>query len=196
MNRIIKMTHRAFRILTFRAGVYCNYQKGCRFGKGVIIDEGTSLGKYNYVGRFTTITKSQIGNYCSIASFVLIGPGEHPLSEFSTSPTALTAAGIENNLTSEMVTIGNDVWIGAHSVILRGVIVGNGAVIAAGAVVTKDVPAYSIVAGVPAKVIRNRLPEEQKSLLMSTRWWEHDKEDLKSILLNIDCFGKDRRKMP
>lgn len=196
MNRIKKMMHRALRILTLRAGIYCNYQKGCKFGRGVILDEDTSLGKYNYVGRYTTITKSEIGDYCSIASFVLIGPGEHPLNEFSTSPTALTAAGIENNLTKEPVVIENDVWIGAHSIILRGVTIGTGAVIAAGAVVTKDVPAYAIVAGVPARVVKSRLPEEKQVLLLETRWWEHDKEDLKSILLNIDCFGKDRRKMP
>ena len=178
---IKKALHRLYRITTGRAGVYCKYGKGCRFGKGLVIDENTRIGKYNYVGRYTTITKAQIGNYCSIASFVIIGPGEHPLSEFSTSPTALYYAGIDHDLTKEPVKIGNDVWVGAHTIILRGVTVGNGAVIAAGSVVTKDVPDYAIVSGIPARIMRYRIPEKMQKTITSTAWWQKDVEDLRNI---------------
>ncbi len=181
MHIIKKALHRLYRIITGRVGVYCEYGKGCKFGKGIIIDENTNIGKYNYVGRYTTITKAQIGNYCSIASFVIIGPGEHPLSSFSTSPIALSYAGIEHDLTKEHVKIGNDVWIGAHAIILRGVTIGNGAIIAAGAVVTKDVPDYAIVSGIPARIMRYRLPEKMQKTITHTAWWEKDPEYLGAI---------------
>ena len=185
MNRISKVFHRMVRIITGRAGIYCTYGKGCSFGKGIMIDEDTEIGNYNYIGRYTTITKAQIGNYCSIASFAIIGPGEHPLSEFSTSPTALTHAQIENDLIKEPVKLGNDVWVGAHTVILRGVNVGNGAVIAAGAVVTKDVPDYAVVAGVPARVLRYRISKEKQDEVIATRWWDYSPDELKSIIAQL-----------
>jgi acetyltransferase-like isoleucine patch superfamily enzyme len=69
-------------------------------------------------------------------------------------------------------TIGNDVWIGANAVVVDGVTIGDGAIIAAGAVVTKDVPPYTIVGGVPAKIIRKRFSEAEINFLLDLRWWE------------------------
>ena len=81
--------------------------------------------------------------------------------------------------------LGNDVWVGAHTVILRGVNVGNGAVIAAGAVVTKDVPDYAVVAGVPARVLRYRISKEKQDEVIATRWWDYSPDELKSIIAQL-----------
>lgn len=72
------------------------------------------------------------------------------------------------------VVIGNDVWIGAYAKIVEGVRIGDGAVIAAGAVVTKDVPPYAIVGGVPAKIIKYRFEEKQIKQLLELKWWNKD----------------------
>ena len=76
-----------------------------------------------------------------------------------------------------LTTIGNDVWIGAHAQIKSGITIGTGSIVAAGAVVTKDVPPYAIVGGVPAKIIRYRFPEETVEKLLKSEWWKlSDKE--------------------
>ena len=192
MGLVKKALFRLFRTLTFRKGVYCKYGKKTKFCRNLFIDEETFIGSYSYIGKFSTITKSRIGNYCSIAEFVTIGPGEHPLNEFSTSCAALKAACIKFDLTSDEVNIGNDVWIGTNAVILRGVNIGDGAVVAAGSIVTKNVPAYAIVAGVPARIIRYRLDEEKSSFLASIKWWESSQKEISSVLASY--LGKEKKK--
>lgn len=174
MNRLCKMIHRMYRIVTFRPGIYGKYGHGCKFQHGVLCDENTKIGKYNYFGKYCTITSTIIGNYCSVAPFVSIGPGEHPLDLISTSGVMLNACNLKYDLISKETVIGSDVWIGTHVVILRGVHIGNGAVIAAGAVVTKDVPDYAIVGGVPAKLIRYRHPEGIVRKLQEIKWWNYE----------------------
>lgn len=173
MNRIQKAIRRTWRILSGRAGIYGTYGKNCTFQHGVVIDEHTTMGSYNYIGRYTTITSTIIGSYCSIAPFVNIGPGEHPLNEISTSGAMLNACKVRYSLIDNETIIGNDVWIGTNAVILRGVKVGNGAVIAAGAVVKKDVPDYAIVGGVPARIIRYRKSEDEIKQLLKMNWWDY-----------------------
>jgi len=85
----------------------------------------------------------------------------------------------------QKVIIENDVWIGANSVIMPGVKVGNGAIIGANAVVTKDVPDYAIVGGVPAKIIKYRFDEKTISSLLELKWWDLDKAIIKE---NIELF--------
>ena len=182
MNKMQKIIHRLSRIVTGHQGIYCSYGSHCRFGNLCVIDEATEIGQYTYVGRATTITAARIGNYCSIANFVTIGPGEHALSIFSTSPVILEAAGMDKSLIEKPVNIGNDVWIGTYAIILRGVTIGDGSVIAAGAVVTKDVPPYAIVGGVPARIIRYRQPEEMVHKLMDSKWWDYDPSQAVNIL--------------
>lgn len=77
--------------------------------------------------------------------------------------------------------IGNDVWIGSNSVILQGVKIGDGAIIAAGAVVTKDVPSYTIWGGVPAKFIKDRFDEECKNYLQNLKWWDLSEAELRKL---------------
>lgn len=150
-----------------------------RIMKGSILNH-SHIGKYTYVGRNSIVQNTVMGNYCSISNDFLCGLGRHPLDKFSTSPifyrknNPLDISLVEKDSDFEeylSVVIGNDVWIGARVTILDGVSVGNGAVIAAGAVVTKDVPAYAIVAGIPAKIIRCRTNEMQINDLLESQWW-------------------------
>lgn len=130
-----------------------------------------------------------IGKFCSIAcgAKFLFNSANHAMSSLSTYPFPLFFE--EWELRMENVTdawdnkgdiiIGNDVWIGYESVIMAGVTIGDGAVIGSRAVVTKDVPAYTIVGGVPAKPIKKRFSEEIVSLLLESKWWDWPGEKIK-----------------
>lgn len=146
---------------------------------------GTTIGYGTYGGIWTLHPGKNIkvGNYCSFASDVNIFIGNHPIGDFTTHPIAFapwlgapfeTCRVIETSL-----EIGNDVWVGQNAIILPSCnIVGDGAIIAAGAVVTKDVPPYAIVAGNPAKILRYRLTPEQIEKVQASQWWLLDKESL------------------
>lgn len=173
------------------------------------------------VGRFTygyskhcypgSILK-QIGSFTSIHDSVRIGEINHPLNFITTHPILYTtenefsgSEGVPGILaesevidirsipSNEKIAIGNDVWIGANAVILPGVTIGDGAVIGAGAVVTKDVPPYAIMGGVPSKVIRYRFTPEEIEILLNIKWWEWEIEEIKSkahLLKNPALFLK------
>lgn len=135
-----------------------------------------SLGKYTYVGEFSHIAQNtHIGNFCSIGNLCTIGAQTHVVDYFSTFPFA------EIPSTRKETLIGSDVWIGCNVVVIEGVKVGNGAVIGAGAVVTKDVPAFAIVAGNPARVLRYRFNEETIRGLEETRWWDLKDEFIREL---------------
>jgi virginiamycin A acetyltransferase len=148
------------------------------------VDDNSNIGKNTFIGKNVTITRANIGNYCSIAPHVSIGPGEHDLDRISTSN--ISYSDTYNELTKKPLNIGHDVWIGTHVVILRGVTIGNGAVIGAGSVVTKDIPDFAVAVGVPAKVIKYRFNQKQKQIINDSRWWDYDKNDAKKILLDIE----------
>ncbi|WP_447035646.1 CatB-related O-acetyltransferase [Vibrio alginolyticus] len=120
------------------------------------------------------VNRIKIGKYCSIARNVNIQEYDHRINMFSTSFSALRTKYNESELVQSKgeVEIGNDVWIGANSTILSGIKIGNGAVVAAGSVVTKNVPPYAVVGGNPAEVIKYRLNETQISQLNDLKWWE------------------------
>jgi len=136
-----------------------------------------------------------IGKFCSIAcgTKFLFNSANHNLNSLSTYPFPLFFE--EWDLKKENVTeswnnkgniiIGNDVWIGYEAVILSGVNIGDGAVIGTRAVVTKDVPPYTIVGGVPAKIIRKRFSEEVISKLLEIKWWDWNKEKIKNNIEKI-----------
>lgn len=129
-----------------------------------------------------------IGKFCSIAcgAKFLFNSANHTLSSLSTYPFPLLFEewGLEKKNVADSwdnkgdIVVGNDVWIGYEAVILSGVTIGDGAVIGARAVVTKDVPPYTIVGGVPAKPIKKRFSEESIKKLQSIRWWDWSKEKI------------------
>ena len=133
-----------------------------------------------------------IGKFCSIACGVkfLFNCANHTLKSLSTYTFPLFYEDWElekSNVASAWdnkgdIVIGNDVWIGFEAVILAGVKIGDGAIIGTRAVVTKDVPPYSIVCGIPAKVIRKRYSPDIIELLLSLRWWDWTKDRIKRNL--------------
>lgn len=141
------------------------FELPCKFTADYLHND-IEVGLYSYVGRnFAYYSKLKIGRFCSIANNVSIGLHNHPMDRISTSPFFYTKSFMDTNNeqyvalfndASHPVEIGNDVWIGDSARIKGGVKIGDGAVIATCAVVTKDVEPYSIVGGVPAKVIGER----------------------------------------
>jgi len=145
---------------------------------------------YSYVGPRSRLISSSVGKFCSISWDCEIGLQSHPTNFISTSPIFIEK---ENGTGSSWVSkdkvnielpviIGNDVWIGARSMVMGGIKVGDGAVIAAGAVVTKDVPPYAVVGGVPARVITYRFSEEVIDVLLEIKWWDMPESELKKKL--------------
>lgn len=124
----------------------------------VVVASGVTLGEGTYINS-GLIFSGNIGSWCSIAYGVIIGPAEHDMNFMTMSPFHALSMGLDEEATKLNVPppiIEDGVWIGANAIILRGIRVGRGAVIAAGAVVTKDVPAGEVWGGVPAKYISRR----------------------------------------
>ena len=147
---------------------------------------GVKMGRYSYMGKNNSIANTSIGSFCSIASYCAIGGGAHPLDMVSTSPVFYSGKNIFGQNYGEIkteinkpVAIGNDVWIGEAVFINDGITVGNGAIIGAHSVVTHDVPAYAVVAGTPARVIRYRFSDEAIERLVQIKWWDWPEEKLK-----------------
>lgn len=149
-----------------------NFGSNIEVGKNTFIDQNCEIGSYTYIGKNCNITKSSIGRFCSIANNVSIGQGEHDLSQISTS--SIFYKNSYEELTKNPCVIKNDVWIGMDTIILRGVIIENGAVIGANSVVTKNVPPFAIVAGSPAKIIRYRFDEKKQKEILDSSWWLKD----------------------
>lgn len=161
----------------------------CKFGYHNIVYDNTLLvnvevGDYTYIGGESRIQNASIGKFCSMGPELRIGLGRHPIHLKSTFPGFYSdnsaCYGVEKEYENPIaeylpVTIGNDVWIGTRAMILDGVTVGDGAVIAAGAVVTKDVPPYAIVGGVPAKIIKFRFDTSEIERLLMVKWWNYPK---------------------
>jgi acetyltransferase-like isoleucine patch superfamily enzyme len=150
----------------------------------------SELGDYSYVARNSQIYNTKIGKFCCIGPNVMMGMGAHPSSQFvSSHPLFYSTLGqssglviVDKNLFDEFPSteIGNDVWIGNNAIIKYGVTIGDGAIIGAGAVVTKDVEPYSIVGGVPAKIIKYRFTQGQIEFLQNFKWWDKDFEWIKA----------------
>ena len=172
------------------------YFEGDNFIGAKSVIRNSYFGKMTYVSINCDISGDEIGRFVSIAPNFKIIYGNHPTNKFvSTHPAFYVKqrpAGrcyVSENKFSEirywdeqkgmLAKIGNDVWIATDVRLLSGVSIGNGAVICAGAVVTRDVPPYAIVGGVPAKVIRYRFSPEQIAWLLELKWWNKDEDWIK-----------------
>ena len=170
---------------------YSNISNYVEIGRRNTIDT-VDIGKSTYTGEFCTIKHCQIGKYCSISWNVSIGGANHQMERLSTIPLhrVFHEQVFESykSFEDEKLVIGNDVWIASNVCILRGVSIGDGAIIGAGSVVTKDVPPYAIVCGVPAKIIKYRFNDNIIKELLKISWW-----DLSDDKLNLikDFFNKE-----
>ena len=156
------------------------------------------------IGEYTNLSNAQIltwnssdivkiGKFCSIARGVkILGGGNHQIQRVTSYPLKYVLLYNRRKRTDDCsvsrgpTVIGNDVWIGIDAIVLSGVTILDGAVVGAGAVVTKDVPPYAIVAGNPATIIGYRFLEKQIKELLLIKWWDWD---IKKIKDNINLFG-------
>lgn len=182
--------------------------KSCRLGRHVAVGERVVLrevdvGDYSYFERHAEAIYATIGKFCSIAANTRINALEHPIERVTQHKVSyrpneyfryigVDSAFLERRR-GKHVTIGHDVWIGHGAVILPGVTVGNGAVVGANAVVSADVPAYRIVAGVPARSVRPRFPSEIAARIEALGWWDWPRERLHEAIpdmqtLSIEAF--------
>lgn len=174
----------------------------CEIGQGSRVQH-TVMGDYSYCDRLCDIANAEIGKFANIASFVRLGASDHPLDRASLHhfmyrsayywPDEADDAAWFAARRARRVVIGHDTWIGHNAQVKPEVTVGHGAVVAAGAVVTKDVAPFMIVAGVPAKPMRERLPGPVAERLMALAWWDWEHERLRAALadfraLNAEAF--------
>lgn len=157
-----------------------------------------SLGLFSYVGINARVVNCAVGRFCSIGPGALVGGlGVHPTDWASTHPVFFStkkqagdASFSDRDYLDELpaTSIGHDVWIGARAIVLDGCTVGDGAIIAAGAVVVNNVAPYAIVGGIPAKTIRMRYEPETIDRLLTLKWWDWPLEKLKRLapLFRID----------
>ncbi len=159
--------------------------------------KNSALGAYSYINGYGSVSlyATEVGRYCSIAESAVIGAPEHPTDWLSTHPFTFTrpdympkfyespdfqrlaptadSAGAVYPIPDKTV-IGHDVWIGAGAQIRRGLTVGDGAIVAAHALVTHDVPPYAVVVGQPARVLRMRFTDPVIARLLKLQWWRYD----------------------
>ncbi|MGV6889809.1 chloramphenicol acetyltransferase [Rhodophyticola sp. SM2404] len=168
-----------------------------QFGAYVEIGKGSrvaysTLGDYSYCDRYADIANAQIGKFANIAAFSRIGATDHPLHTAAChhflyrsadywDDTERDEAFFEHRK-SRIAHIGHDTWIGAGAMIKPEVLLGDGAVVASGAVVTKNVDPYTIVAGTPAKPLRLRQPREIADRLIALAWWDWPHDALRAAL--------------
>jgi acetyltransferase-like isoleucine patch superfamily enzyme len=186
------------------------YIRRSTFGEGATVSDGSAIfdsifdkytavhmrctlshvkfGAYSYVAENAAMGRVMVGRFTSIGPSFMCGYGEHPTNFVTTSPVFYSTrgqCGISFTETSRYdeqhpTAIGNDVWIGARTFVRDGVKIGDGALIAAGAVVTADVPDYAIMGGVPAKLIRYRFPEDVVQQLLELQWWNWSDDRLRA----------------
>lgn len=157
---------------------------------------GLALGRYSCIGRMCTIQETKIGSFCALADYLTIGCDDHDYKMITTHPFWHDSSwGISDDGEFSKryrkkeyeppCEIGHDVWFGAGVIVCRNVHVGDGCVIGAGAVITKDIPPYSVVVGCPGRVIKKRFSEDVIDRLEKCQWWHLP---LNVIKANIELF--------
>ena len=178
--------------------------RGCHFeGHNSVGDKsylsGTIMGYGSFIGFGCEFPNCKIGRFCSIGSNIRVVPATHPTKGFiSTHPAFYSDTYRFHyvkhskfrehlvNARGDACTIGNDVWIGDNTLILGGIVIGDGAIIAMGSIVLHDVPPYTIVAGVPAKTIRKRFTDDIIEALQKIEWWN---KSIEWIKVHADDFS-------
>jgi acetyltransferase-like isoleucine patch superfamily enzyme len=190
-----KYRHQHLEIQYMARFVNCTFGQYNTLYEGAILDH-VSLGDYSYVGANNRLSRVTVGKFCCIGPDVVAGLGRHPASDFVSIHPAFYSPSAQAGVTfadrsyyEELgnIVIGNDVWIGARATIVDGVTIADGAIVATGAVVVSDVPAYAVVGGVPAKVLKYRFTPEQISVLLESKWWDRDARWLQK---NFDKFHR------
>ena len=179
------LLHPGAQVERSRLGRFTEVGEGARLS-------GVEMGDYSYCERFCDLANAVIGRFSNIAAFVRIGPTDHPLATASLHHFLYRSSrywegeaddeAFFAHRRSRVARIGHDTWIGHGAIIKPEVTVGDGAVVAAGAVVTRDVAPYAIVAGLPARVLRLRQPPEVAERLVALAWWDWDHERLRAAL--------------
>ena len=175
-----------------------------KLGRFVELGEGTriiesTLGDYSYTDRYADIAYSIIGKFGNIAAFARINPAEHPYYRASLHHFMYRSsyywedeadeATVFDWRRSRPVTIGHDSWIGHGAVVMKGVTIGNGAIVGSKSVVTKDVPAFAVVAGNPAQFLKWRHPEYVAEKLQALAWWDWPHEKIHAALSDFRALS-------
>ncbi|WP_420548145.1 chloramphenicol acetyltransferase [Curvivirga sp.] len=146
----------------------------------------SSIGDYSYAIHECDLIYSNVGKFVNIAAHVRLNPGQHPMDRASMHHFQYRSSAYnlgDDDMSffdwrrEKTVTVGHDAWIGHGAIIQGGVTIGIGSVIGSGSIVTKDVSPYTIVAGVPAKLIRPRFDKDIQDALLRIRWWDWDHQD-------------------
>ena len=178
--------------------------KACKLGHYASIGERVVLrevnvGDFSYFERHAEAIYTTIGKFCSIAANSRINALEHPIERVTQHKLSYRPneyfrwlgvdAAFRARRQAKAVSIGNDVWIGHGAVIMPGISIGNGAIVGANAVVTRDVPAYAIVAGVPAKPLRRRFTPEIAARIEGLAWWDWPPEKLAKAVPDMQALA-------
>jgi len=192
-NRRLERQGRGIAIDDLAVVVNSNLADCVKIGPRAMVAD-SAIGMYSYVAKDARVNLTRIGKFCSVGPHVKSGFGLHPVDRVSTHPVfysdrgqcgATFGGGVAFD-EQRATTVGNDVWLGAGALLMDGVTIGNGAIVAAGAVVCHDVPAYSIVGGVPAKLIRLRATPVEIEALQRLAWWDWPEERLRKA---VGAFG-------
>ncbi|MFD1343271.1 CatB-related O-acetyltransferase [Litorisediminicola beolgyonensis] len=168
---------------TARVAENVRFEAPVRLEDSTRVERRVEIGRFSYLSEGSAVfARTRIGRYCSIGRYCDIGALAHPTDYLSTHPFQYSPFHFPQRAyrkrelvefdRGEGPVIGHDVWIGTRATILRGLTIGHGAVIAAGAVVTRDVAPYEVVGGLPAKRIRMRFDAETVERLLAVAWWD------------------------